>query len=210
MAGHMEPWLFWIGMAVQAVLTIAAVTFVSFFKGYGGKKGENLATHEDINRLVADLKATTLAVEAIKQELSEASWTKQRNSELRKEILFDAINEAGALELELLNLEALQAIDRTPERDKLITESNSTIHKSTMLLWKHKSVIAIVCATPTIQAVLKLCTSAAQIGLNDLNDGGTPAHVCDEFRARYRDVLSTVRSELNVPERVIARPVNVP
>ena len=38
----------WTGLAAQLVLTICAITFVAYFKGYGSMKGESLATKEDV------------------------------------------------------------------------------------------------------------------------------------------------------------------
>jgi hypothetical protein len=85
----MEPWMFWTGQAIQAILTIAAVTFIAFFKGYGSKKGENLATHEDIQKLVDQVRAVTKATEEIKASISTEAWTRQ----LRKEACYDMLRQ---------------------------------------------------------------------------------------------------------------------
>ena len=55
-----------------------------------GKKGENLATHEDIEKLVDQVKAVTAATKEIEEKLSNQSWDRQKRWEMRREVLFEA------------------------------------------------------------------------------------------------------------------------
>ena len=73
--------MFWTALAAQVVLIICAITFVAYFKGYGSKKGENLATHEDIDKLVKQVEAVTKATQDIEASMSTRVWAR----EVRKE-----------------------------------------------------------------------------------------------------------------------------
>jgi hypothetical protein len=53
-------------------------------------KGENLATHEDIDKLVDQVKVVTATTEQIKTEISDAAWNRQKRWELKREVLFEA------------------------------------------------------------------------------------------------------------------------
>lgn len=57
----------------------------SFLKPYLSKKGENLATKEDIQDLVKQTKALTQATEEIKAEISVDVWYRQRQWELKRD-----------------------------------------------------------------------------------------------------------------------------
>jgi hypothetical protein len=75
------------GLAVVVVLNAALLTFVAFFKGYGSKKGENLATHEDIQMLVKQVEAVTKAAKEIEATISTKAWAR----DVRKETVFEVL-----------------------------------------------------------------------------------------------------------------------
>lgn len=83
---------------------IAALTFVvglftgSFFPSYMKKKGENLATHEDIDKLVEQMQAVTQATKEIEAKISNDMWDRQRRWEIKKDALFEALKELADLE----------------------------------------------------------------------------------------------------------------
>lgn len=73
-------------------------TLLAIFAGAGGflgsylkRKGENLATHEDINRLVDQVRAVTKATKEIEAKISDDVWDRQKRWELKREALFESI-----------------------------------------------------------------------------------------------------------------------
>src|SRR5258705_6286602 len=50
----------------------------SFWKSYLGKKGENLATHEDIQMLVDQVRAVTQTTEDIKATITDKAWQREQ------------------------------------------------------------------------------------------------------------------------------------
>src|SRR5260370_37692966 len=71
--------------AVIAILSIFhGAVFRPYLTGYAAKKGENLATHEDIDKLVDQVKAITEDTKNIEAEISSGVWNKQKRWEMKR------------------------------------------------------------------------------------------------------------------------------
>jgi hypothetical protein len=84
MCAYMEP-LIRFGLATLVGLLIG------FLAGYLRKKGENLATHEDIDKLVGQVKVVTQATKEIEAKISSDVWDRQKRWEMKREVLFSAV-----------------------------------------------------------------------------------------------------------------------
>jgi hypothetical protein len=74
-------------------LTTTAGGWLGAFLGaYFKKKGENLATHEDINLLVHQVQAVTTATQEIEAKISNEVWSRQRRWELRRDIMLQVVD----------------------------------------------------------------------------------------------------------------------
>jgi hypothetical protein len=62
-----------------------------FLGSYLKRKGENLATHEDIGRLVDQVRAVTKATKEIEAKISDDVWDRQKRWELKREVLFETM-----------------------------------------------------------------------------------------------------------------------
>ena len=74
------------------LLTILCAGAAAYFGAYLKKKGENLATHEDIGKLVDQMKNVTQATKEIEGKITDDFWGKQRRWELHRDILLAAID----------------------------------------------------------------------------------------------------------------------
>jgi hypothetical protein len=63
----------------------------AYLGAYLRKKGENLATHEDIDKLVSQVTAVTTAAKRIESAISTEVWRRERKAELQLKTA-DAIN----------------------------------------------------------------------------------------------------------------------
>jgi hypothetical protein len=86
------------------VLAILVAGFVGYFTGYMKKKGENLATHEDINKLLEKVSAVTAATKQIDAKISNDVWERQRRWELKREVLFEIARKLATLDDALVSL----------------------------------------------------------------------------------------------------------
>jgi hypothetical protein len=80
------------------VLTAIVAGGGAYFGSYLKKKGENLATHEDIDQLVNQVAAVTQTTKEIEAQISNAVWERQRKWEVRREALFEVTKELGSVE----------------------------------------------------------------------------------------------------------------
>jgi hypothetical protein len=86
---------------ISWALSLLAALFVGgFAKSYMVRKGENLATHEDIEKLVQQVQAVTRATEDIKASISTEAWTRQ----LRKEACYEMLRQLPKMNEAMLGL----------------------------------------------------------------------------------------------------------
>ncbi len=83
----------------------------AYLGGYLKKKGENLATHEDINQLVDQVRAVTQTTKEIEAKISSDVWNKQKQWEMKREVLFSAAKSIVDLDNGLLALDSLLRVD---------------------------------------------------------------------------------------------------
>ena len=77
--------------AVIAVLSfLLGAVLRPYLTGYATKKGENLATHEDIDKVLEQVKAVTEATKKIEADISTGVWDRQKRWEMKREVLFEA------------------------------------------------------------------------------------------------------------------------
>lgn len=91
----------------------AFVTFVvgaagggagAYLGSYLKKKGENVATHEDIDKLVEQVAAVTRTTKEIEARISNEVWDRQKQWEFKKEAIFEVLRTVGSLHSTLGNL----------------------------------------------------------------------------------------------------------
>lgn len=74
---------------LYAALSLLGGWFGGFFGAYFSKKGENLATKEDIAQI-------TRVTKDIEAKISNDVWTRQRNWDMRREAAFGLVKELGS------------------------------------------------------------------------------------------------------------------
>jgi len=104
---------------VLSALTVLVSAFVgSYLAGYFKKKGENLATHEDIDKLVAQVAAVTTTTKEIEAKITSDIWDRQKRWELRREVLFEATRRVSEVDEVLLMMDsALQVEVQSQNKD---------------------------------------------------------------------------------------------
>lgn len=73
-----------------AIISLVCAGVGAYVGSYLKKKGENLATHEDLDRLVGQVAAVTQTTKSIEAAISADMWGRQRRWELKREVLFEA------------------------------------------------------------------------------------------------------------------------
>jgi hypothetical protein len=77
--------------------TLIGAFIGSYLASYLRKKGENLATHEDLGKLVDQVRAVTTTTKEIEAKISTDVWDRQKRWEMKREVLFEATKRLGAV-----------------------------------------------------------------------------------------------------------------
>jgi hypothetical protein len=84
----------YLSILVTAVVAGGSAYFGSYLK----KKGENLATHEDVGKLVEQVAAVTQTTKEIESTISGDLWDRQKRWEIKRDAFFEAIKALTELE----------------------------------------------------------------------------------------------------------------
>jgi hypothetical protein len=103
------------------IVVTAVVAGVGAYLGsYLKKKGENLATHEDVGKLVAQVAAVTETTKQIEAKISHDVWDRQRKWEMKRDALFEALKDIGSMETCLNNyISTFDAAQQAPSERQL-------------------------------------------------------------------------------------------
>ena len=96
---------------LSSLLTLLAGLFGGYLGAYMAKKGENKAIHEDIEKLVDQVKAVTTTTEEIKSSISTEAWKR----DLKKEACYELLKQLEPLSAVLAQLLAAHQQQDDPE-----------------------------------------------------------------------------------------------
>ena len=93
----------------------------AYFGAYLKKKGENLATHEDIDKVLVEVRATTQATKEIEAKISDEVWDRQKRWELKRNTSLEMIKRIAAMDDALTSYKSFVDLDnkRVPEGGEL-------------------------------------------------------------------------------------------
>jgi hypothetical protein len=149
--------LTWVAMFVPFVTAAGGAYLGSYFK----KKGENLATHEDINKLVDQVRAVTTTTKEIEAKISGDLWDRQKQWELKRDILFDAAKRLSEVENKLLSLYTFWRVQKAegiqnPQIQVEASEDMTAWQKSCSAFEETGSLVMVSCSEATMKAFGKL------------------------------------------------------
>ena len=113
MLGHMEHLIGW------GLTTLVSAFVGSYLAGYLKEKGENFATHEDIDKLVEQVQAVTQATKEIEAKISSDVWDRQKHWEMKRDVLFSAAKAFAATDDALLSFGSVFSRKQEPDNEAL-------------------------------------------------------------------------------------------
>jgi hypothetical protein len=183
-------------VVVLWLLTVILAAFLGYVASYMKKKGENLATHEDIDKLVDQMKAVTQATKEIEAKISGEVWDRQKRWEMKREVIFEAIKRvANADEVLLGYSSALKVEQQNPGQDwtQAFLERTHKWSNASAALDESRLLVGVVCSRETKEALdsfaVVMMTIAAGIGKKD-------AQIYDKSREQVAQKLFAVRAAL--------------
>lgn len=121
--GHWSPFLS-VSARIAVMVGLWQFALVVLFAGAGAylgsylkRKGENLATHEDVGKLVEQMSAVTKATKEIEAAISDDIWDRQKRWELRREVLFETAKKIAAVRAALFNMSVVYSLGEKEGKD---------------------------------------------------------------------------------------------
>jgi hypothetical protein len=99
-------------LVAGALIFLVGLFSHSFLPSYMKKKGENLATKEDINNLATQTAVLTKTAKDIEAQISDKVWNKQRQWEMKRDALVSAVQALGRADAGLLLLASAYTMAR--------------------------------------------------------------------------------------------------
>jgi hypothetical protein len=107
---------------IVPLLSLVGGSVGAYLGAYLKRKGENLATHEDLTKLVEQVSAVTRATKEIETKISDEVWNRQRQWEMRRDALFALVKAESAATSALVRLDSdMDAAKGHPPDSPIVT-----------------------------------------------------------------------------------------
>jgi hypothetical protein len=195
-----------------ALSILAAAFFGGFLHAYMAKMGENRAAKDSLKDAVKQLKIFTETAEGIKTELSEATWSKQRHWDMKRDAALNVMNIFGEMEQILNNIFHI----RNPETmakasaNETMKQEHINAYKVALedylaairKLWQARQNVALVFSEEVSKGMDEVQNALAQLAalLGDDSPSGPKAKALqrEALRKEQKSVTQLLRRELGV------------
>lgn len=192
-----------------ALTTLVGAFIGSFLGSYLKKKGENLATHEDLDKLLEQVRAVTTTTKEIEAKISTDVWDRQRRWELKRDVLFSATKGIAAIEDSLVDLNVAHFTEG--ERQQKVGPTSLKLKSQAVQKWGEEAtkfdevrmLVGIVCGKEVTDACNAFGMFARRIAIKI---GENDAEIYDksekEFVAKSIAAATAIRKELEMDKTI--------
>jgi len=190
-----------ISTVIGAALAFSGAMWGASKRAYATKKGENLATHEDIDKLVDQVAAVTDTTKKIEAKISETEWNRQKRWELKREVLFEAGKRLGELHDVMVQLDTVAKLEKSG--DIYSDYCNRLLEQ-----WRGASLgfvgtmhlAAIICEDETEVALAEVACITTQIAMRRIQRRDVSAfiEVQETFQQSIVAARAAIRKELGI------------
>ena len=168
----------------------------AYFGAYLRQKGENLATHEDINKLVDQVRAVTQATKEIESKISNDVWDRQKRWEIKRDAVFEMVREMGSLEVALGDFISVYRASQGEEQSEFYKrkkiEESQKYQQAQGSYERAKTVAILVCSEKIKQASSDFGVARTQLTSDIVHNSMEKAN--KDFGAVIREGLKLERS----------------
>jgi hypothetical protein len=182
----------------------------TFLVSYLKKKGENLATHEDIKMLVGQMAAVTQATKQIEASIADDFWGKQKRWELQRDVLLAALDHIANFQGETNKLTAMASVGRNqdPQKRAEVEEAMRSIARGlveqTPRLMAMSYRVALV-SVSTLQQSFTRIQKMLFFAQEQINQRNVEAAITlgTEVEGVTYEILAAIRAELGFPNLAV-------
>ncbi len=187
------------GISIISVLSAGVGAFVG---AYLKRKGESLATHEDFQTVLTELKETTRTTKEIENKISDAVWDRQKRWEMKRDTLIDIATKAAAAKDTLVQLHAIHLTNSTevkcsPMRVAKQIEVGAAWETASNELSRMVVIASLACDAEVRTALADFTMFTSDISVEII--GGHPEVLTtrtSDFATKYNAITKAMRKEI--------------
>jgi hypothetical protein len=148
-----------------SVVTVLSAGIGAFIGAYLKKKGENFATHEDLNKMVEQMAAITERTKSIEAKISSEVWDKQKHWEMKREVLFEAAKRVAEIHDALANFGSARKLAQElggEKMEKILADVTERWVKASAAMDETLLFLSVACEQETID----VCNAFQKIATN--------------------------------------------
>lgn len=193
------------GIAAVLLGVVAGVIVILllrlFLPGYLSEKGKNLATREDFEALLEQLRQATNTTESIKVELSSRHWLNQQQWSIREKHYADLLAHLAKLRLSLQDQDSYymrpgSAYDSSISENKHFKELSRIGYESLCAIREQVGPASVFLSDKTIETLEVLVREHGNLAESSICTAEYVSSTLDVVNAAYSAVLAEARNEL--------------
>jgi hypothetical protein len=185
---------------VYALLSLLGGLFGGYLGAYVRKKGENLATKEDIAQI-------TRIQHDIQNNISNEFWMRQRNWDMKREAAFELMREAAVFQESVVRMvsswRAFHLHQRADEKvDVELAKANERYQEAVARHWRAKAIAGLLLGEQVMNQANKF-EAAGRAVTNLITADVTDEQLTTAASAsgrEHQELMEIVRKELSSPE----------
>jgi len=180
------------------VFSVLCAGFGAYLGAYLKKKGENLATHEDIDRLVEQTAKLTKTTKEIEAKISGDLWSQQKQWELKRDVLFEVGKKVGNA------IQALAAMcgiySAFPEGEQLVRKGDAQSKWADALgdLYGASVMVGLVCGSNVREEIRDFHIFLGKIANEIPNEPDIFNQSAVAIAEKLADITREIRREIEV------------
>ena len=188
----------------KVVLTVFCAAIGAYIGSYLKRKGENLATREDIDALVEQVSAVTTATKEIEAKISNEVWDKQKRWELKREVLFETLKDIAMVKERLtalyLAFQKSEAQKDNSEKIEKLMQANKSWDEAADNLEKAAFLIALSCEDELKQLVQNFNLFNRNFGAKIFEGQSKEEFLTSmkDFTSVSNAIVTTMRKEMGI------------
>jgi hypothetical protein len=185
-----------------AFVAILLLFWRSFLPGYLNKKGENLATHEDIGKVLDQVRAVTTTTKEIEAKISNEVWDRQKRWELKRDAVFEGAKRVSSAYDAFSRVQSVYDTDLKsggkdePHRIKKRVEVGMEWNEAANRLEEAALLVGLACGVKLQNLLLGLSTNMRQT-VHEMNNWQAVAQTSSPNIAKQMaELYAAMRKEL--------------
>ncbi len=197
--------------AITSLLTIAGSAIAAYYGAYFKKRGEEKAIADGFAEVLRQTRKMTEATKAIEAQISDEVWSRQRQWESKREVLFECTKQAIAARFGIAFLEDQYSneagpADQTEARNKARADGVESFDEVIEFLRANTALAQLMCGDVTTDFLYEYADVAVQLArliINHTESDDSYLETRDDLWQRADilsdEVMMAIRYELGIP-----------